>query len=70
MKRGKGEREGKLYSCQERGICDRSRVVPNAGAKHGDSQSSCLMTHVCCRPLAAESDTPVQWATIDKGETL
>lgn len=61
------EREGKLYSCQQRGICDRSRVVPNAGAKHGDSLSSCLLTHVfAAGPLAAESDTPVQWATVDK----
>lgn len=46
MKRGKGERGGKLYSCQEKGICDRLRVVPNAGAKHRDSQSSCLLTFV------------------------
>lgn len=61
MKRGKGEREGKLSSCQERGICDRLRVVPNAVAKHGDSQSSCLLTHVfAAGPLAAESNTPVQ----------
>lgn len=50
------ERGGKLYSCQQRGICDRSRVVPNAGAKHGDSLSSCLLTHVfAAGPLAAES---------------
>lgn len=61
------EREGKLYSCQERGICDRSRVVPNAGAKHGDSQSSCLLTHVfAAGPLAAEPGTRVQWTTVDK----
>lgn len=33
-KRDRRERErGELHSCQERGICDRSRVVPNAGVK-------------------------------------
>lgn len=31
------ERQEKLYHCQEGGICDRSRVVPNAGGKYGDS---------------------------------
>lgn len=37
MNRGMGgrerAREGKRQSCQERGICDRSRAVPNAGVK-------------------------------------
>lgn len=51
---------GKLPGCQERGICDRSRAVPNAEkVKARRAPASCLLTLVvfAAGTSAAETQT-------------
>lgn len=63
MKRGK--REGELYGCQEGGMCDRLRAVPNGGAwrlLEFLPPDPC----VCCKPIEPiESDAHVQRTSVD-----
>lgn len=52
-------RESKRHGCQEGGISDGLRMVPNVGAKLGDSQSCCPLTRVfAAGPLSPLSQIP------------
>lgn len=58
----KRERERGVCVCQERGMCDGQRVLPNAAVKRGDDQSFLPPDPCVCSPAAAATEPDTESA--------